>query len=196
MPFDPAADQTRYRVCLPPAGSRAHALIRPGSGIVASPAKTQDGLADGEQLWKVDYEGDVYASESLRVYGSRVAHAHDRAVSNYPTVARAALPGHTLIDIGYFDSYAGVVVLHEPRPLEPANLTVKTATGAGPHPEAVALLADWLKIAASDVAEQLHAHGATFQTRRDHAELSASSDPTKQAQAAFLARRYARHLRP
>lgn len=70
--------------------------IKSGSAIVA--LKNQDG-----ENRKVFFEGNVYGSEDLESFESKLLHAAGRAVMNYPTIAKAFIPLSQLHCVGEYD---------------------------------------------------------------------------------------------
>lgn len=85
----------KLRLLLPRPGSVAAELIDPGSAIVS--AET------GPALIEVDFEGNRHGAANLTRYWARVVQAAGRHVVKYPTIARARVPRHDLIPIGWFD---------------------------------------------------------------------------------------------
>ena len=86
-------------VYVPAAGKLA--VIDRGSGIVGTER-------EGDVL--VDYEGNRYRAVNLRTFADRVARAHDRHATRYPTVARMAVHASALVQVGWYDPGEGVAV--------------------------------------------------------------------------------------
>lgn len=70
--------------------------IKAGSAIVA--LQNQD-----VENPKVYFEGNVYGSEDLENFESKLLHAAGRAVKNYPTIAKAFIPISELNCVGEYD---------------------------------------------------------------------------------------------
>ena len=103
-----ALDQVSVYV---PSAFTANLGIVPGSGIVSGFAPV-DVLPGSDQLFVlVDYEGNLYYAVNLARYADRVAHAWDRQKTQYPTVARSAIPAEQLIKVGEYDTEAERVAL-------------------------------------------------------------------------------------
>ena len=84
-------------VLVPRPGSPLAERVAPGCGVVGSPAEGHPGHV------VVDFEGNVYGFDTIRTYADRVVHAAARHVRLYPTVARAVVPEHDVIQVGTFD---------------------------------------------------------------------------------------------
>lgn len=84
---------------------QTHAIIE-GSGIVGTPTVPDD----PESPILLDYEGGLYEQEQFKVYANRVAHAHGRHVTEYPTVARRLVRCDAVKQIGWFYPRHGVDV--------------------------------------------------------------------------------------
>jgi hypothetical protein len=133
--------------------------ILPHSGIVGSPRS--------EGFIEIDYEGNRYAA-NIKTFADRVAHAHGRHVTRYPTVARAVLPADKLVPVGIYDDVRGEIRLHGESERK--------------------LLCEWLAVEQLDTQELLTT-GARHQARREIEQALASGDPRKQWAAREMAKR-------
>ena len=120
----------REPVVFVPTGEHpATAMIAPGSGIVGRP--------DGGSLTEIYFEGGIYEQVNMTSFADRVANAHDRMATDYPTVAKMVVPRDALVVVGIFVPREGRVELTGPtsaaqvarwlaegdhRPLDPAEL--------------------------------------------------------------------------
>jgi hypothetical protein len=84
----------RVYVPSPSAGPLVRRIAR-GSGIVGTPV--------GETRIQIDYEGNLYGAENLRTWQDRVAHAADRHLTSYPTIARAMVAVPELVRVAWYD---------------------------------------------------------------------------------------------
>lgn len=117
----------------------------------------------------IDYEGDIYSSETLGRFANRANIAAGRHLENYPTIARRQVGRSELIAVGEFDTLSGAVQLSGPRERE--------------------LLCRWL--GAEDLSEdELQAEGMRFEMRREVLEGLRSPDPARRHLAEHLRRRY------
>jgi len=90
-----------------PAGDHpATARIAAGSGIVGRP--------DGCELTEVYFEGGLYAQVGMSSLADRVAHAHDRMATDYPTAAKMIVPRDALVAVGTFLPREGRIELTGP----------------------------------------------------------------------------------
>lgn len=99
------------KVYVPKEGSYLHAVLVPGSAVVGG-----DAAAPG-QLW-VDYEGNRYGAENLQTYQQKLDHAADRHLTNYPTVARQAVPPEWVLEVGTWDHDNKLLTVSDPQALE------------------------------------------------------------------------------
>jgi hypothetical protein len=86
--------------------------IDPGSGIVGSK------LDNEPDRIVIDYEANRHGAVNIRTFADRVAHAADRHITRYPTIARAVVDADQLLWVGTFDPNTGVVDLGNSEPLE------------------------------------------------------------------------------
>jgi hypothetical protein len=77
--------------------------IDPGSAVVGVP------LEEGDVV--IHYEGNRYGSTSMKRLADRVAQAAARLRFDYPTVAKAIVPGESLLEVGRYDGVEGRVEL-------------------------------------------------------------------------------------
>lgn len=98
MSYEP--DRRRLAVYVPGPGSFQPA---PRSAIVGTPTET--GVV-------IDYEGDIYGWGLS--YRERLAHAADRHIQHYPTVARASVPAGALVRVGSWHAELGVLEVEDP----------------------------------------------------------------------------------
>lgn len=155
-----SATNTPVRVFVPADPKRT--TIAPGSAIVGGLQEAPQGRT------VVDYEGDIYGSESLARYADRVNQAAGRHADNYPTVARQMVPSDSLVEVGCYSPESGQVLLH--------------------GPEEQQLLADWL--GATDIdSDELQASGVRFQVRHEIQQAMASHHPALRWEAQRMARR-------
>lgn len=89
--------------------------IRRGSGIVAGPIPEaeQTTVVEEHHHWlKLDYEGNIYGTETMQNFADRVEFAYGRHVTEQPCIARCyADPAH-VIEIGLWDQDKLEVLLH------------------------------------------------------------------------------------
>ena len=122
----------REPVVFVPTGEHpATAMIAPGSGIVGRP--------DGGSLTEIYFEGGIYEQVNMTSFADRVANAHDRMATDYPTVAKMVVPRDALVVVGIFVPREGRVELTGPaseeqvarwlagpdRPFDPAELVCR-----------------------------------------------------------------------
>lgn len=79
--------------------------IKKGSGIVGRVTEQP-----GRSYVSLDYEGNLYGAVNLTRYVERVAHAYDRQVTGYPTVARMHAPAEWVEQIGWYSPDGYIVV--------------------------------------------------------------------------------------
>jgi hypothetical protein len=77
--------------------------IDPGSAVVR--LRLDDGRV------AIHYEGNRYGSASMERFADRVAQAAARLRFDYPTVAKARVPGESLVEVGRYDGVEGRVEL-------------------------------------------------------------------------------------
>lgn len=80
--------------------------IVPASAIVGA-------AADASGLVRVDFEGNIYETENLQDYESRIRQAAGRYAIRYPTVARGSVPEAELRCVGEVDTTDWRVYLSE-----------------------------------------------------------------------------------
>lgn len=97
----------REPVVFVPTGEHpATAMIAPGSGIVGRP--------DGGPLTEIWFEGAIYEQLNMTSFADRVASAHDRMATAYPTSARMVAPRDALVVVGIFVPREGRIELTGP----------------------------------------------------------------------------------
>ena len=91
-----------------------HSVLRrtvlPGSAMV--------GVDTGAHRSLVDYEGNRYGAENMRLYSERLLHAAGRHVDQYPTVARLWARHIDLIEVGSYDYETRALTVTNPTELE------------------------------------------------------------------------------
>jgi hypothetical protein len=93
-------------VYVPSGEHPATAMIAAGSGIVGRP--------DGGGLTEIYFEGAIYGQVNMSSFADRVAHAHGRMATEYPTTARMVVPRDALVVVGIFHPGDGRVELTGP----------------------------------------------------------------------------------
>ena len=66
----------------------------------------------GQVRVAVHYEGNRYGSASMERFADRAAQAAARLRFDYPTVAKARVPGDSLVELGRYDGVEGRVELN------------------------------------------------------------------------------------
>lgn len=121
------------------------AWIKPGAGIVGTPLPRQRGRVC------TDFEGNRYNFENLRTFAQRVHDAADRHRSRYPTVARAIVDEHNLLQVATYDPDTKVITVSRSdaliawlqaadRTFTAADLAAELAGPTGPSVEPPGLL--------------------------------------------------------
>lgn len=100
--------QAIWPVLVPSPTTPVGAWIRPHSGIVGQPMK---GSEAGRLV--IDYEGNRHEASNIITWADRVEHAAGRAATQYPTIARAFVERHEMIEVGTYATEDGRITIHE-----------------------------------------------------------------------------------
>lgn len=151
------ADKPVGTIYVPVKDSALSQTIREGSGIVGI------GEHDANDMVLIDFEGNLYNSESFKTWADRVHHAWDRATTKYPTVARRLARRTDLTEVGTFESTFGRIEL---------------------DPDTAPLAADWLGLNVDQLEPEL------LSTSRHHVDVRTVQGwtPEQRQQLRFLPR--------
>lgn len=105
---------TVLNVYVPAHDSPLRKTIAARSGIVGRLAAT----GPEAQRILIDYEGNLYGSQSLERYEMRLLHAAGRHVTLYPTVARMMVRPDEMIEVGTYDDADHQLTVTNPTELE------------------------------------------------------------------------------